>query len=219
MGYFDMDDISDDNVFDNNFDVSQFDNLPDNSVSDTSDENTNHIDRVDFDSFNQDRPQSNEQNNKQVAKFAIIVGIIVFIIALVFIGIANKDDEIETKAPDTQSNNTQNNSKPVENTQGQENTINNWVSLSGDDNVNFVKLVKSNITITDKSSFALQNKDTIQLKTIISGNISGLIGTYEIEVSYSQGLKINIGDTKDIEYELGEYGANKTKVVGKINIR
>ena len=53
------------------------------------------------------------------------------------------------------------------------------------------------------------------VKSVLTGALSGLSGTYEIEVPYTVASKVNPGDFFDVTVEMGTDTRGKT-VVGEI---
>lgn len=83
---------------------------------------------------------------------------------------------------------------------------NNWQKLSGYSPLNEGTKIKSSFTITDIEYYAVpvNGQSDKQVKAVLTGSISGLVGTYQLEVGYSVGGKLNIGNSFDITYNLIE---------------
>lgn len=55
---------------------------------------------------------------------------------------------------------------------------------------------------------------TLGLKTTITGSLSGLSGTYEMDIPYNKGIKLRVGTEFTVKVQIGEY--NGKTVVGEI---
>jgi len=73
-------------------------------------------------------------------------------------------------------------------TQGLENDIDNVIS--------------SNFTVTSIQHFAkvVNDKNVVIVRSVVKGNISGLVGTYEIVLPYKKARYLKIGSVFDIKY-------------------
>lgn len=91
-----------------------------------------------------------------------------------------------------------------------------WTKLDQYTSLNEGTLITSSFTITDITFYAtaVNGQADKQVKTVLTGNISGLVGTYQIEVPYTTGGKLSIGNSFDISYNLIE--ANGYKVIDGI---
>ena len=80
-----------------------------------------------------------------------------------------------------------------------------WVEFKRDNlNLIFDRTIEGLFTITDIKHYAkvTAKSEEVYLKSILKGCISGLEGTYEIEVPYNAGRYLNIGDSLKIRYVL-----------------
>ena len=235
-GYFDGDFDNDDRFSEDALDGVSLDG---NSTFDidgihNADVGGSSVDRVSFEEYdNTDNEVDQVSESKTVSKYAIIGGVLVLVVALIFIAITNRVKNGDTTSGTSASAEIprENVTDSAEGTGGTDieegnsaqsgitsaSTLNSWIMLDGAEPVEFNQLVESNITVTSISHMALNNNGTIQLKSVISGNISGLVGTYEVEVPYSRGARLNIGDTIDISYQLGAMG--NSRIVGRITIK
>ena len=92
-----------------------------------------------------------------------------------------------------------------------------WVEIDNEQDVEFDKESKLRFTITEIKHLARKVSvgDRVEVKTVLYGSISGLQGTYQLEVSYDKGKKLNVGNEFDINVQMGEYKGKP--VVGRIS--
>lgn len=92
-----------------------------------------------------------------------------------------------------------------------------WQKLSSYSPLNEGTKIKSSFTITDIGYYAIpvNGQSDKQVKAVLTGSISGLVGTYQLEVNYSIGGQLNIGNSFDITYNLIE--ADGYKVIDGIS--
>ena len=205
MDYFDLEDDNEDEAFD-------LQGAFDDNDTDSAD---NQL--ADFDSFG-DNANSNDNSvsTKGIAKFAIIGGVVIFIVAIVFIGMTNKAKNGD-KGASTETDTVVMDETPVTNrtfeqesagsTIPDENTVSGkdeWIELDREI-VKFDKNVESTMTITSIKFYAsIKSEDSIGVKCSVSGNISGLVGTYSADIAYSKGLRLKIGSVNKVTYSIGE---------------
>lgn len=190
--------------------------------------NTDNIDELDV------------GNPIKIAIIAVILGFILILIVAIIVrfsskstkeGVNNKDVRITNiKESETeQSNlmqqniNTKNDSiQGSTNTDGNVNTIveyNSWIEFNSSKSLNFNNIKDSDFTVTEINNFVkLTNENTSVIKSVISGNISGLSGTYEIELPYYKASKLNINDIINITYTYAQDENNKI-IIGEIQFK
>ena len=61
----------------------------------------------------------------------------------------------------------------------------------------------------------IDNSNNIELKTVLYGALAGFTGTYELEIPYSKGSKLNIGDYFTVSVQIGSMPNGKT-IIGDI---
>lgn len=77
-----------------------------------------------------------------------------------------------------------------------------WEEISTDSGVEFNKELEGTFTVTSVRHYAkvaVSNKEVV-LKSVVTGSISGLSGTYEIEIPYMKARYLKIGDTFEVKY-------------------
>lgn len=162
----------------------------------------------------------------------MLIGIAVLLLIVTAVGIRvvknvkNKpksSGEIQTVQSDINSNiNTNNqqnqNSVPSQNVVsniGQSSVSWQEINLSGSDLSGSV-WIESAFTITELKHYAAvtNGQSDKQVKSVAKGNISGLVGTYEVELPTYQAVGLSVGTTFKVSYQLKDQGAYK--VIGQI---
>ena len=206
-------------------------------------DNTNSSNNYEFessqfdnnDTFNTDKqPDDSKAKLKKTAIIIMAVGIGLLIITFLIGSLVNKKDnkqQLDTSVITVVDNNAYNNV--------QNNNVNNIISSGNPEstgsitaNNNYNK--KSDWTEIDANQQVLFNNDytsltftitgikhlahitnnNLHIKTVLSGSLSGLSGTYEVEVPYNKGVMLSIGNEFTVNVLLGNY--NQKTVVGDI---
>lgn len=92
-----------------------------------------------------------------------------------------------------------------------------WSEITDNENVTFNSdLVDMTFTVTDIQHLArtVDTNNNLVVKTKILGSISGLTGTYELDIPYDKGIRLAIGNSFTVHVQLGSY--NDKTVVGEI---
>ena len=225
-GFDSLDDGNDFGNLDFNDSSSSFDSFDtDGGSSSTSDS--------DFSGAFEDNSQQDNENKNNVKKQAIITAVVGLIGILLVIFIATKISSCSKK-------NNSNNKKPaVEATDrdGQDvndimsdnkverptsSTItdlssNSWISIDKNQSVVFntdYKELMFTVTSINHLAKKVDITGNLVVKTQLTGGISGLTGSYILDVPYSKGIKLVVGDSFTVKVQLGTY-RGKT-VVGEI---
>lgn len=160
---------------------------------------------------------SNSPTNKRVVIFASIVG---FVLILIGLGgnnmLSNIKDKLDNREEivntiDKEVTQKEEISSPQVSISGLQNDynsniirneINSWVECSIQDYISQSEPIQSIFTVSDIDTFFKKENinDTPSIKYIIKGNISGLVGIFEIEVGYSIGSKLTLGQQLNILY-------------------
>ena len=93
----------------------------------------------------------------------------------------------------------------------------NWREINGNEQIDFGSEYKDmKFLITDIKHYAkiVDTNGNLVVKTTLTGGLSGLTGSYELDVPYSKGVKLVIGDEFAVKVQFGTY--NGKKVVGEI---
>lgn len=102
------------------------------------------------------------------------------------------------------------NQQVVEDTSG-------WKAFTTADNINFnTEYVDSIFTVTNIKNYVkiVDSESNLIVKTILTGSLSGFIGTYELELPYSKGSQLLAGNSFKVKVQLGKF--NNKVVVGEI---
>lgn len=232
---FDLEESSEDES--NSFD--DFDEFGDASSDDgdvSEEDNGSDSDSDEFDNFEVD---NKEKDGKSLAIKIAVAGVaclfVVLILARIFLGSKSDDcntvtDNSNTSKEWTQSDTTsEEKSEPIKNESATE-ILNNsesssysnsdydssYVEITGEDDIELnTDLSDLTFTITDIKHYAKSDANTLRVKTVLKGAISGYTGTYELEVPYSKGIKLAIGDSFNVKCRLGSY--NGKNVIEEIS--
>lgn len=188
---------------------------------------------------------SGKRATRKTSMTAIICGIGVVVLAVVIVGVfsklsdkkieANKnkatvDEQVEQQVEtvveppqkvDLGGKNTstsQPDTKPNTSSDAKVDSNNGWIEFSTDDSITFKdERVALTFTITKVSHYVkvVDSNSNLMVKSVLTGALSGLSGTYEIEVPYTVASKVNPGDFFDVTVEMGTDTRGKT-VVGEI---
>lgn len=161
---------------------------------------------------------------KKTGLMLLLIGLGVLIIAVVGIRVIKSAQNSKTNVSSTQKDIQKTvSSQKSNNTQEQSSktmlpSANNWVEVDlSKENLGFGDTyIESDFTITGMKDYALvtNTSNDKQLKTVATGNISGLVGTYEIILPTSKAHKLTIGQKFKVRYEITEY--NGYKLIGEI---
>lgn len=141
----------------------------------------------------------------------------------------NTDAREEIREPVVQyveqspSTNTEYNNVTMDDVMVDRNTLSNndgigWVAFEYDESIEiYDDYVNSTFTVIEINHFArkaVDNGNNIELKSVVTGNISGFIGTYTLELPYSKGIRLDTGKSFNVQVVYGEY--NGKTVVDEI---
>jgi hypothetical protein len=83
-----------------------------------------------------------------------------------------------------------------------------WTEIQADKNVELGKDIDGVFTVTGIKHLARSvGRETI-VKTVVTGAISGLGSTFELELPYTLGRYIELGNSFNVSYKLGEINGN-----------
>jgi hypothetical protein len=94
----------------------------------------------------------------------------------------------------------------------------NWIAITDSEDIQFKsEYTDLTFTVTSIKHYArsVDTNNNLVVKTTLSGSISGLAGTYTLDVPYSKGVKLVVGDSFTVHVQLGTY--NGKTVVGEIS--
>lgn len=235
---FKFDDDDDFGGFDSGIDDSAFDDF--GSIEESNEggfdnfENTNQ-------SNNSDNVPSDKRAVLKPAIIAIVIGIVVVIGAFVVMKLisskattsannqATKQTEVvqENKVQDTKKVQETTN-KETSNGNNIDETINKnvsqkaqdtsgWKSFASNSKISFnEEYVDCIFTVTNIKNYVkvIDSENNLMMKTVVTGNLSGFTGTYELELPYNKGSQLLAGNNFNVKVQLGKY--DDKVVVGEI---
>lgn len=83
-----------------------------------------------------------------------------------------------------------------------------WSVIEPDKTVNLDPEVSGVFTVTNIKHMARSNGVETEVKSVASGSISGLSGTYDIELPYSLARFVTVGNTLKLKYKIGQINGN-----------
>jgi flagellar basal body-associated protein FliL len=177
---------------------------------------------------------NNTDGRKATKKTALVIvfsGIALVLLLFIVVGFfssfttssksSSNDKSTTSQSSSTTSRNT--GSQSSSSAQKNNSTTTNSSSSSKDNWINFVdgteityndNYISLNFTVTSINSYCkiVDSENNLELKTVLSGALSGMSGTYEIEVPYSMGTKLQVGDTFSVKVKLGTMSGGYTIV-------
>ena len=160
-----------------------------------------------FGELNGDNEELNDGDKKQIVKQAVIlvaIGVILIVVAISLRGFIKnfKLQPSEPKKPQTTTSQPAQQSNTHGNTQ---NKSSEWKAFAKDEIEFNSEKVSCTFTITgiEHQVRVVSNVSELQVRTILTGNLSGFTGSYQIEVPYSKGCLLSIGKMFNVEVEVG----------------
>ena len=85
---------------------------------------------------------------------------------------------------------------------------NEWTQFNLSENIEFGDSVDSAFTVVEIRHYALVNNKSNdkQLKSLVRGNISSLVGDYEIEIPFDKAQELSVGAVFSISYKIVKLG-------------
>lgn len=168
--------------------------------------------------------------SKKTAIAVIGVGIgaflIICIIASFISGLGNKSSNRGTESSSNNTNNQQvtnvtpsqpntSYSAPVSNT----NNSNGWTEFNSASEIIFQEGYKELVfTVTEIHHYVkTEGSNALSIKTTLTGSLSGMSGTYELDIPYDKGSKLSVGTEFTVNVQLGEY--NGRTVIGEVTYK
>lgn len=224
---------SDTSGFDDFGDFSDFGESSSDAMTPDSSSSNQDTDLLDFsDSSVLNNTNTNESNKglKKTAIVTICIGVVVIVaVILIASALGKKDDKLdEVVNNSTNSNNyhTQQDNNTNEIMQSSNNneystqvstnnTNKEWTEITDKENIEFNKTYSNLVfTVTNIKHYAKLTDNTLVVKTELTGSISGMSGTYKLDVPYNKGVKLNIGNEFNVSVLIGSF--NGKNVVGDI---
>lgn len=209
---FNLDDESEDTSFDFNIDDSDVGKSEDASGQSGG---------MDFGDF-----QSGEDTNTQMAgntepdgkkallKQCAVIGVIALIIAILAISLVRWLSGSKSKPSENNNKQQVVTTQPSGSSTAQQD--NGWVAFDNANGLSFKdEYILSRFSITKIQHYAkVSGSNNLEIKTILTGSLSGFDGTFEIEVPYYKGSLLSIGNYFDVSVQVGDLGGKL--VVGEI---
>lgn len=169
----------------------------------------NYIDDIaDDEQFNNVENTDEEDDGQNLKRNAIIVAVIciILIIAAIFIwrfASSHSDSrKVEQEDENVEQVIENNNNTTAVNTAT---SSNDWVEISGEEEVENITEQQVMFTVTGIRHLAKKNGNEMQLKTELTGYLSGYSGTYILDVPYSKGKQLNSGMSFNVSISVGSY--------------
>lgn len=203
----------------------------------------NNTSEMNFSSAFQDNTQQNDdyiQDKKGVSKIAIIaigIGLVAIILVMIIATAVTKNKNKDTEQPVQQNTTQEIDNRNVDNVLSESNNTteqnqtsdtsvkyiqdeNNykWVEITDSENVEFdTDYSDMTFTVTGIKHYArtVDTNNNLVIKSSITGSISGLSGTYVIDIPYEKGVKLAVGNNFTVHIKLGSY--NGKTVIGEIS--
>ena len=158
-----------------------------------------------------------------VIKQAVIIIIIGIILALLTFGIIRVvkggSDNPKTTVNNEQVTQENNDNQQTGNVSSgvTQQSPSGWSKFKKDTSISFEdSFISTTFTITGIEHYVkiLEGENGLMVKTVLTGTLDGFRGTYELEVPYSKGCQLSIGNSFHVEAQVGSYGDNR--VIGEI---
>ena len=215
-----------------------------NTPQQQSDDNqfSNSVNSFDNQNMDQQDALVEQQGLKKQSLIFIAVGIVaiilVFIIAGAINGRSKKEDTVQQENTNVAQNTQQNSNVNVDDIMSdgnnssdqasqetnKQNVITNkvdndftWTLITDNENIQFnEKYSDMTFTVTgiEHKARAVDTNNNLVVISTLQGSISGLSGTYELDVPYNKGAKLVVGNSFTVHVQLGTY--NGKTVVGEI---
>ena len=212
----------------------------DEDTSDNEEEAGFDLDSIGSTDFSDESVESTGQGNRIPKKTAIMViafglgaFIIVCIIASIVNGIGKNKNQSSSSSGQSQSQVTRVESKPSGQTQssaGQvqssrqvqsstQNSSDGWMEFNSSSEIVFQEDYKELVfTVTGVHHYVKQEgTNALSIKTTLTGSLSGMSGSYEMDIPYDKGSLISVGTEFTVKVQLGEY--NGRTVIGEISYK
>lgn len=215
----------------NSFD--DFDAFGDSSSDDSENDGNSDYDSNEFENF---EVENKEKDGKGLAVKIIVAGVVglfvILILARIFLGHRSVNSETDASSNNelVQSSTVVEENNDTDKNESAKEILNNsesssysnsnydsgYTEITGEDAIELNdSLSDLTFTITDIKHYAKSDETTLRVKTVLKGAISGYTGTYELEVPYSKGIKLSIGDSFNVKCRLGSY--NGKNVIEEIS--
>lgn len=181
--------------------------------NETDPENENELSGFDSNEPDEPRPPVDKKRRLIIGGIGLAIVIVVFTVAGLVKASREKGGEVvyenETIAVNPSDSQVKTVETPVQQPIQQQVQYNDgWTTIDADKNVDLSSEVSGVFTITSVKHMARSNGNETEVKTIVSGSISGLTGKYELELPYSLARFLTVGNTLKLKYKIGQINGN-----------
>ena len=111
--------------------------------------------------------------------------------------------ETESSTVGNKNNNTSSNNSTNNNNQVTQQSTGGWIEISDDTAIDSTYTIDATMTVTDIKYYAsISSSNTRQIKAEVTGNLSGLVGTYRIDIPYDKATMLSNGDAFSVNVVL-----------------
>ena len=181
--------------------------------NETEPENENELSGFDSNEPDEPRPPVDKKRRLIIGGIGLAIVIVVFTVAGLVKDSREKGGEVvyenETIAVNPSDSQVKTVETPVQQPIQQQVQYNDgWTTIDADKNVDLSSEVSGVFTVTSVKHMARSNGNETEVKTIVSGSISGLTGKYELELPYSLARFLTVGNTLKLKYKIGQINGN-----------
>ena len=181
--------------------------------NETDPENENELSGFDSNEPDEPRPPVDKKRRLIIGGIGLAIVIVVFTVAGLVKASREKGGEVvyenETIAVNPSDSQVKTVETPVQQPIQQQVQYNDgWTTIDADKNVDLSSEVSGVFTVTSVKHMARSNGNETEVKTIVSGSISGLTGKYELELPYSLARFLTVGNTLKLKYKIGQINGN-----------
>lgn len=123
------------------------------------------------------------------------------------------DNNDYSSSNNTNNNSTNNNDASTSNDENsvkyvQDENMFNWVEITNNENVQIEDNYSDmTFTVTGLKFYArsVDTNNNLVIKCVVSGSVSGLSGTYTLDVPYNKGVRLVVGNSFTVHVQLGTY--------------
>lgn len=123
------------------------------------------------------------------------------------------DNNDYSSSNNTSNNSTNNNDASTSNDENsvkyvQDENMFNWVEITNNENVQIEDNYSDmTFTVTGLKFYArsVDTNNNLVIKCVVSGSVSGLSGTYTLDVPYNKGVRLVVGNSFTVHVQLGTY--------------
>lgn len=157
--------------------------------------------------------ESNTNSRKNTIKYAIIILVALVLLIFLITGLRKWLDKDANNQRDIgASNTTVETSDTVQSGTSTVGTVGgSWVEFNGTSSFEFSSQIESTFTATNIRYFAsvANSYEDKSIKAVVTGNVSGLVGSYEMEIPYDMASGLSVGVSFKCYYKIADAGEYK----------